>query len=132
MLNQLQAMIDEQQQRFNHLRTQGQSGDKTAAEIAVHVLDLINRLDSALHSVRMLEKMKAIEAKVVAPTPATQPDSALHMMEKVGGSFIRSLAATYYCADDNNRARLRRAFAHEFERYERMFQQNRRLAEAQL
>ena len=50
-------------------------------------------------------------------------DNALHMMEKIGGSFIRSLAKCYYRADENNRALLRQAFSHEFEKYERMHQE---------
>lgn len=51
-------------------------------------------------------------------------DNALHMMEKIGGSFIRSLAECYYRADAGNRERLRQAFAHEFERYEQMFRED--------
>lgn len=34
-------------------------------------------------------------------------DSALHMMEKQGGSFVRSLADTYLCADWKNRVKLK-------------------------
>lgn len=52
-------------------------------------------------------------------------DNALHMMEKIGGPFIRSLAERYYRADENNRARLRQAFAREFERYERLYQEHK-------
>lgn len=48
-------------------------------------------------------------------------DNALHMMESFGGSFVKSLANCYYCADSTNKQRLRAAFPEVFERYERHF-----------
>ena len=48
----------------------------------------------------------------------TEYDDALHMMEKQGGSFVRSLAACYYAADPSNKRRLREAFAGYFDKYE--------------
>lgn len=50
-----------------------------------------------------------------------QFDSALHVMEVQGGSFVKSLAACYYRADPANRAILREAFATYFDEYERRF-----------
>lgn len=52
-------------------------------------------------------------------------DNALHMMEVIGGSFVKSLAACYYCADASNKAKLRQAFGEYFERYERMFKEHK-------
>ena len=49
-------------------------------------------------------------------------DNALHMMEKFGGSFVKSLAHCYLMADSENRPRLRAAFPEVFERYERHFE----------
>lgn len=34
-----------------------------------------------------------------------QYDNAAHMMEVLGGSFVRSLIHCYYCADSNNKVR---------------------------
>lgn len=48
-------------------------------------------------------------------------DDALHMMEKLGGSFVRSLADCYLHADPSNKQKLRAAFSEYFERYEQMF-----------
>lgn len=47
-------------------------------------------------------------------------DDALHMMEKIGGSFVKALADCYCRADPNNKARLIAAFPEIFERYERL------------
>ena len=54
-----------------------------------------------------------------------QYDGPLHMMEELGGSFVRALAAAWYAADENNRARLHVAFADYFERYRAIFEQNK-------
>lgn len=48
-------------------------------------------------------------------------DNALHMMESFGGSFVKSLAHCYCCADSGNKQRLRAAFPEVFERYEAHF-----------
>lgn len=48
-------------------------------------------------------------------------DSALHMMEVQGGSFVRALAACYYAADTENKLALRAAFAKYFDNYEAQF-----------
>lgn len=53
-------------------------------------------------------------------------DNALHMMESFGGSFVKSLANCYYCADSGNKQRLRAAFPEYFDRYERQFQEWKR------
>lgn len=53
-----------------------------------------------------------------------QYDNALHMMEVLGGSFVKSLADCYYCADSNNKVKLRIAFSEYFERYELMFKEH--------
>ena len=50
-------------------------------------------------------------------------DDALHMMEKIGGSFVRALVDLYYCADLNNKLRVRAAFPEYFDRYERQYQE---------
>jgi hypothetical protein len=52
-------------------------------------------------------------------------DDALHVMEKQGGSFVRSLAACYYSADPKNKAILYAAFEHYFRDYEDRFQRHR-------
>lgn len=57
---------------------------------------------------------------------ARQYDNAVHMMEELGGSFVKSLAACYYCVDSNNKTRLRVAFSEYFERYERMYTEHKR------
>lgn len=57
-------------------------------------------------------------------TTPSEYDDALHLMEVQGGSFVRSLAACYYCADPSNKARLRTAFADYFETYERRFREH--------
>ena len=48
-------------------------------------------------------------------------DGPLHMMEVLGGSFVKSLANCYYAADPANKRRLRIAFEEYFAKYERMF-----------
>lgn len=45
-------------------------------------------------------------------------DNALHMMEILGGSFVKSLAHCYYMADEANRAILKEAFKPYFYEYE--------------
>lgn len=42
---------------------------------------------------------------------------AAQVMERVGGSFERNLALTYYRADSTNAQRLRNAFPELFEKY---------------
>lgn len=54
-----------------------------------------------------------------------QYDNAAHMMEVLGGSFVRSLIHCYYCADSNNKVKLREAFSEYFEKYERMFKEHK-------
>ena len=46
----------------------------------------------------------------------TQGHNAAQMMEKMGGSFERHLALTYYRADSVNAQRLRQAFPEIFEK----------------
>lgn len=58
-------------------------------------------------------------------------DSALHMMEVIGGSFVRALADCYLHADAHNAKRLRDAFPEYFDRYERMFQEHQAAREAE-
>lgn len=48
-------------------------------------------------------------------------DSPLHMMEKLGGSFVRALAACHCAADPANKDTLRAAFGSYFEVYDRRF-----------
>ena len=55
-----------------------------------------------------------------------QYDNGLHMMEELGGSFVKSLVNCYYCADSSNKAKLREAFAEYFERYDQMYKEHRR------
>lgn len=50
-----------------------------------------------------------------------QYDDALHMMEAIGGSFVKSLAACYYAADPKNKRRLLDAFPDWFGSYEVQF-----------
>jgi hypothetical protein len=42
---------------------------------------------------------------------------AAQLMERIGGSFERNLALTYYRADSTNARRLREAFPEIFEKY---------------
>ena len=60
----------------------------------------------------------------VSATPKPIYDNALHMMESFGGGFVKSLAACYYCADSENRRKLRAAFREYFERYEQLFREH--------
>lgn len=48
-------------------------------------------------------------------------DSPEHMMEVLGGSFVKALVALWYCADSTNKPRVRSAFPEHFERYEKLF-----------
>lgn len=48
-------------------------------------------------------------------------DSAIHLMEVQGGSFVKALAHAYRVADPSNRATLRSAFAGYFDEYELRF-----------
>jgi hypothetical protein len=57
-------------------------------------------------------------AKGVTPTGA-----GLHAMELLGGSFVKSLAASYYAADVENKRKLIDAFAEYFDRYEAIAKQ---------
>lgn len=47
----------------------------------------------------------------------TEGHRAAQVMERVGGSFERNLALTYYRADLTNAQRLRNAFPEIFEKY---------------
>lgn len=49
-------------------------------------------------------------------------DDSLHMMEVLGGSFVKALAHCYLMADTANKKKLRAAFCDVFDRYEKMFQ----------
>jgi hypothetical protein len=53
----------------------------------------------------------------------THYDNAIQVMEKEGGSFVRSLAHCYLMADPVNKAKLRETFAGYFENYEARFDQ---------
>lgn len=61
----------------------------------------------------------------MSPAPynnrAPHYDNAEHMMEVLGGSFVKALVNLWYCADLNNSPRVRAAFPEYFERYEKMF-----------
>ena len=58
-------------------------------------------------------------------------DDHIHMMERLGGSFVRSLASCYYAADSTNKARLLAAFPDYFGKYREQFEQWRRAQEVQ-
>jgi hypothetical protein len=49
-------------------------------------------------------------------------DNALHMMEKQGGSFVKSLVNCYYMADQANREKLYETFAEYFHGYETRYE----------
>ena len=51
----------------------------------------------------------------------TTYDNAYHMMEVLGGGFVKALVELYYRADSNNKPRVKSAFAEHFERYEKMY-----------
>lgn len=55
-------------------------------------------------------------------------DDSLHMMEVLGGSFVKALAHCYVVADNNNRAKLHAVFSEYFDRYEKMFQAQKKQA----
>lgn len=48
-------------------------------------------------------------------------DNAEHMMEVLGGSFVKALINLWYSADSSNKPRVRAAFPEYFERYENTF-----------
>jgi hypothetical protein len=50
-----------------------------------------------------------------------QYDNALHMMEVLGGSFVKSLAHCYLMADSENAKKLKKAFKQYFHEYEVQF-----------
>lgn len=52
----------------------------------------------------------------------THYDNALDMMEKLGGSFVQSLANCYYRADASNKMKLKEAFKDYFDRYEQQYE----------
>lgn len=56
-------------------------------------------------------------------TRASHYDNAEHMMEVLGGSFVKSLVNLWYCADTANKKRVRDSFPEYFERYEQMFKE---------
>jgi hypothetical protein len=58
---------------------------------------------------------------MVVGMSAREYDNALHMMEVIGGSFVKALANLYYCADSNNKRRLLAAFPEYFEKYEAQY-----------
>lgn len=49
-------------------------------------------------------------------------DNAEHMMEELGGGFVKALVDLWYKADSANKPRVRAAFPEYFERYEKMYQ----------
>jgi hypothetical protein len=53
---------------------------------------------------------------------ALECESAVELMAVLGGSFVRSLIVTYQLADDHNKARLKAAFAPEFQRYQDIYE----------
>lgn len=48
----------------------------------------------------------------------SQIERTVTAMQQLGGSFIRCIALSWQVADEQNRARLERAFAPEFRQYE--------------
>jgi len=67
----------------------------------------------------------SVESSSPPAAARTYYDSALHMMELQGGSFVRALVACYYVADEPNKRMLRAAFATYFDNYEGRFEQYR-------
>lgn len=55
-----------------------------------------------------------------AGTKSTTTMGAIDAMEHIGGSFVRALAEAVVRADEDNRARLVRAFPEVFQRYEQI------------
>lgn len=51
-------------------------------------------------------------------------DDHLHMMEVLGGGFVKSLAACYYRADSSNKPRLEAAFPEYFSKYRKMWEEH--------
>jgi len=49
-------------------------------------------------------------------------ESAIELMAVIGGSFVRSLIVTYKLADPENRARIKAAFAREFQQYQDIYE----------
>ena len=49
----------------------------------------------------------------------TVSEKTLMKMERYGGSFVRTLACLYRCADPFNKKKLERCFREYFEEYER-------------
>lgn len=54
-------------------------------------------------------------------TRAPLYDNAEHMMEVLGGGFVKALVNLWYCADSSNKPRVRAAFPEHFKRYEKLF-----------
>jgi len=48
-------------------------------------------------------------------------DDAIHMMEVLGGSFVRALAELWYRADAVNKQKLELCFDEYFSRYKKMY-----------
>jgi len=48
-------------------------------------------------------------------------DNPEHMMEAIGGGFVKALVELWYRADSKNKPRVRAAFPEYFEKYEIMF-----------
>lgn len=48
-------------------------------------------------------------------------DNSIHMMDVLGGSFIKALANLYYVSDSENRVKLRQTFSTYFEDYRKRF-----------
>ena len=52
-------------------------------------------------------------------------DNAEHMMEELGGSFVKALVNLWYRADSTNKPRVRSAFPEYFAHYEAMYQEHK-------
>ncbi len=48
-------------------------------------------------------------------------DDAEHMMETLGGGFVKALVNLWYAADSSNKPRVRAAFPEYFERYKHLY-----------
>jgi hypothetical protein len=73
---------------------------------------------NTLDAIPAAQLAQQFEQRKPLPCPYDDP---LHMMEQIGGGFIKSLVRCYYMADERRKAKLREAFADDFERYERNF-----------
>ena len=73
---------------------------------------------NTLASMPAAQLAQQIEQRKPLPCPFDDP---LHMMEQLGGGFIKSLVRCYYMADETRKAKLREAFAEDFQNYERKF-----------